>query len=125
MIYHIVPEPEFLDCFNGDVYIPPSLAACGFVHCARQASVIPVANDFFAAVTDKLLVLLIDPKMLDAEVKYEPAAPVENSGDSHLGSATEFPHIYGPVNSSAILGVTTLQNTPQGFSWPNDDPGEA
>lgn len=124
MIYHIVPEPEFLDCFNGDVYIPPSLAVSGFVHCAPQAAVIPVANDFFAAVTDKLLVLLIDPKMLDAEVRYEPAAPVGNGGASHLGSATEFPHIYGPVNSSAILGVTTLQSTTEGFSWPSDDQGE-
>lgn len=122
MIYHIVPEPEFLDCFNGDVYIPPSLAACGFVHCAAQASVIPVANDFFTGVKDKLLVLLIDPEMLDAEVKYEPAAPIDSGGASHLGSATEFPHIYGPINSGAILGVSTLQHTAEGFGWPSDDP---
>ncbi len=123
MIYHLVPEPEFLDCFNGDVYIPPSLAACGFVHCALHASVIPVANDFFAEVTDKLLVLLIDPKMLDVAVKYEPAAPIESGGVLHLGSATEFPHIYGPINSSAILGVGTLQKKADGFAWPGDDPG--
>jgi uncharacterized protein (DUF952 family) len=122
MIYHIVPEPEFLDCFNGDVYIPPSLAACGFVHCALHASVIPVANDFFAGVTDELLVLSIDPKMLDVAVKYEPAAAIENGGVSHLDSATEFPHIYGPVNSRAISCVVSLQKTKQGYRWPVDGP---
>lgn len=123
MIYHIVTEAEFLDCFNGDVYIPPSLAECGFVHCALQASVLPVANDFFAAVTEKLLVLLIDPHALDAEVKYEPATPIENGGVSHLDSAIQFPHIYGPVNSGAIVGADTLKKTAHGYHWPNDEPG--
>lgn len=124
MIYHIVPEPEFLDCFNGDVYIPPSLAECGFVHCALRESVVPVANDFFATLTDKLLLLEIDPARLDAEVKYESAAPVDDGGTSHLDSAAVFPHIYGPVNSAAIVASAVLNKTSKGYRWPSDDTEE-
>lgn len=118
MIYHVVPEPEFLDCFNGDIYIPPSLAECGFIHCALKSSVVPVANDFFTTVTDKLLVLEIDPDKLEPQVKYEPAAPAENGGVSHLESAMVFPHIYGALNSGAIVGIAPLEKSAQGYNWP-------
>lgn len=120
MIYHIVTEAELQDCFNGDVYIPPSLAECGFVHCALKSSVVPVANDFFATVTDNILLLEIDPDKLDAQVMYESAAPVSGSGVSHLDSATVFPHIYGAINSGAIVGVALLEKSAQGYSWPNE-----
>jgi uncharacterized protein (DUF952 family) len=118
MIYHIVTETEFLDCFNGDVYIPPSLAECGFIHCALKPSVLPVANDFFAAVTGNLLVLKVDPDKLEVQVKYESAAPVENTGVTHLESATVFPHIYGAINSGAIVGIALLKKSANGYSWP-------
>ena len=124
MIYHLVPEAEFLDCFNGDVYLPPSLAECGFVHCALRESVVPVANDFFATIHDKLLLLEIDPLRLDAEVKYEPAAPGDGGGSSHLDSAAVFPHIYGPLNSAAIVGGAVLIKTVGGYRWPGDDTEE-
>ena len=118
MIYHIVTEAEFLDYFNGDVYIPPSLAECGFIHCALESSVVPVANDFFATVSGNLLVLEIDPDKLEVEVKYESAAPVENAGVSHLESAPVFPHIYGPVNSGAIAGIALMDKSASGYYWP-------
>jgi len=118
MIYHIVIEAEFLDCFNGDVYIPPSLSECGFVHCALESSVVPVANDFFAMVSGNLLVLEIDPGKLDTRVKYESAAPVSGCGESHLESATVFPHIYGTINSEAIVGIALLEKSQQGYNWP-------
>lgn len=117
MIYHIVTEVEFLDCFNGDIYIPPSLAECGFVHCALKSSVVPVANDFFATVAGNLLVLEIDPDKLEVQLKYEAAAPVSGGGVSHLESATVFPHVYGAINSGAIVGIELLEKTSQGYSW--------
>lgn len=120
MIYHIVTEAEFLDCFNGDVYIPPSLAEWGFIHCALKPSVVPVANDFFAMVTENLLLLEIDPDRLEAQVKYESATPVSGGGVSHLESATVFPHIYGAINSSAIVGIAVLEKSAQGYSWPTE-----
>jgi len=118
VIYHIVTEAEFLNCFNGDVYIPPSLAECGFIHCALKPSVVPVANDFFALVTENLLLLEIDPDKLEAQLKYESAAPVSGSGVSHLKGATVFPHIYGTINSGAIVGTALLEKSANGYSWP-------
>ena len=120
LIYHIVTAAEFQDCFNGDVYIPPALAECGFIHCALKSSVVPVANDFFAAETGHLLLLEIDTDKLDAKVRNESAAPVSGSGVSHLESALEFPHVYGPVNSGAIIGIALLAKSEQGYSWPNE-----
>lgn len=118
MIYHVVTEAEFLDCFNGDVYIPPSVAECGFIHCAFARSVVPVANDFFASVTDKVLVLEIDPDKLEAEVKYESAEPVSGGGVSHLENVTVFPHVYGAITSGAIVGIALLEKSARGFSGP-------
>jgi uncharacterized protein (DUF952 family) len=118
MIYHLVTEAEFLDCFNGDIYIPPSLAECGFIHCALESSVVPVANDFFATVTGHLLVLEIDPDKLDTQVKYESAAPAASGGVSHLESASVFPHVYGPVNSGTIVGVALMEKSASGYNWP-------
>lgn len=120
MIYHVVPEPEFLDCFNGDIYVPPSLAECGFIHCALRSSVVPVANDLFTAETGHLLLLEIDTDKLESEVKYESAAPVSGSGVSHLESAVVFPHVYGPINSGAIVAIALLEKSAQGYGWPNE-----
>lgn len=120
LIYHIVTEAEFQDCFNGDVYIPPSLAECGFIHCALKSSVVPVANDFFAAEMGHLLLLEIDTDKLESEVKYESAAPVSGGGVVHLESAPVFPHVYGPINSGAIVGIALLEKSAQGYGWPNE-----
>lgn len=118
MIYHIAIEPGFRNHFDDELYTPSCLSESGFIHCALRSSVIPVANDFFAETTEKLLVLKIDPQKLESALRYEAAEPITGSGTSHLDSASEFPHIYGPVNSSAIIGIATLQKSAEGYKWP-------
>jgi uncharacterized protein (DUF952 family) len=119
MIYHIVIETHFRAQFDGLVYLPPGLHDAGFVHCAFEPSVIPVANDYYAGASSRLLLLEIDPTRLTSETRYETAAPIVGGGSSHLAGAAQFPHVYGPIDREAITGVGVLGRTPGGYAWPS------
>jgi hypothetical protein len=67
MIYHVVIESDFRAQFDDLVYSPSGLHADGFVHCAFEPSVVPVANDYFAGAPGRLLLLEIDPTLLTSE----------------------------------------------------------
>jgi uncharacterized protein (DUF952 family) len=118
MIYHIVIESDFRAQFKGPVYFPEGLHNDGFVHCAIEPSVIPVANDYYAGAAGRVLLLEIDPVRLASETRYEAAAPAPGGGSSHLASASQFPHVYGPINREAITGVGVLGRTLGGYEWP-------
>jgi uncharacterized protein len=118
MIYHIVPESDLRAQLTGLVYAPSSLHDEGFVHCAFEPSVIPVANDYFAGVPGRVLLLEIDPGRLASETRTEAAAPIAGGGSSHLAGASQFPHVYGPIDKEAITGVGVLGRTVGGYQWP-------
>jgi len=120
MIYHIVTESDLRAHVSGDVYTPASLNDFGFVHCALQTSVIAVANDYFAAAAEPVLLLEIDPERLTSEVRYEAPAPIAGGGTAHLVDAALFPHIYGPINTPAITRVGALGVAPDGYRWPGE-----
>lgn len=119
MIYHLVSESEFHACLEAHTYSPESLRQHGFVHCALEPSVIPVANDYLAEVAERVLLLEIDLEHLDADVRLEAPAPLEGAASSHLASAAEFPHVYGPINAQAISGVGVLSKDSSGYRWPD------
>jgi uncharacterized protein (DUF952 family) len=118
MIYHIVIESNFRAQLEGAVYLPSDLSDDGFVHCALEASVIPVANDYYAGASGRLLLLEIDPGRLASETRYEAAAPTAGGGSSHLASAPQFPHVYGPIDQEAITRVGVLGRTAGEYEWP-------
>jgi uncharacterized protein (DUF952 family) len=118
MIYHIVAEADFRACSDGKQYLPSGFVASGFVHCALEASVLPVANDYYAAAADTLLLLRIEPDRLTSATEYEAAAPEAGAGTSHLASSPVFPHVYGPIDFGAINGVGVLAKGDNGFAWP-------
>ena len=118
MIYHIVIESDFRALLEGPIYVPSGLPDDGFVHCALETSVVPIANDYYAGFSGPLLLLEIDPRRLISKTRYEAAAPTAGGGSSHLASASQFPHIYGPINREAITGVGVLGRTVGGYEWP-------
>ena len=118
LIYHIVPEKEFLSQTERDKYFPASFSEFGFVHCALEISVIPVANDYYSDVQDVLLLLAIDSQKLFSETKYESAMPDSGAGTEHLSSSPVFPHVYGPIDTLAIERVGILQKENNKFHWP-------
>jgi uncharacterized protein (DUF952 family) len=68
-----------------------TLAEEGFIHCLTGAQAETVANRFYGDV-DQLLLLVIDPLCVGAEIRCE----------SPAGSDEVFPHIYGPLPVSAV-----------------------
>ena len=117
-IYHIVSAADFRSGNDGQRYLPSDFGASGFVHCALEASVLPVANDYYSAVSEPLLLLRIDPDRLTSETKYEPASPSPDAGASHLSTSPVFPHVYGPIDLAAIDGVGLLTRGRHGWEWP-------
>jgi uncharacterized protein (DUF952 family) len=72
----------------------------GFIHCsATMEQVEGVLSRYYADVDDELVLLVIDPALLDAPVRLEPA------GEEF------FPHIYGPIQPSAVIDVRALPRT--------------
>jgi uncharacterized protein (DUF952 family) len=120
MIYHIVKEKEYLTQAEGDCYLPVNMNEFGFVHCALEESVIPVTNDYYLEIEDKLILLKIDPSKLKSETRYEKAVPEKGAGTQHLNSSPIFPHVYGPINNSAVVGIGVLFKGNDGYEWPKE-----
>jgi uncharacterized protein (DUF952 family) len=73
---------------------PPSLTDVGFVHLSAPDQVHMPANRLYAGRRD-LVLLICDPTMLDAPVRWEPGVPTDP--ESML-----FPHLFGPLPMRAV-----------------------
>ncbi len=120
LIYHIVRESEYRSCSDGKKYEPVNLQEVGFIHCSLESSVIPVANDYYGNVEEKILLLRIEPVKLNSQTKYETAQPEKGAGTSHISSSPIFPHVYGPIDNSAIDGIGVLNKGESGYVWPKE-----
>ncbi|WP_408899017.1 DUF952 domain-containing protein [Nocardioides sp. R1-1] len=76
-----------------------TLAEVGFIHASRADQWTEVRAQFYADVTEPLVLLRIDPALLDVPVVEEPAAP---------GATETFPHIYGRLPVTAVVQVIPL-----------------
>jgi uncharacterized protein (DUF952 family)/GNAT superfamily N-acetyltransferase len=74
-----------------------SVVAEPFLHLSDVAQVALPANRLFAGRTDMLL-LIVDPDRLDAEVRWEPGVPTDPE-------SMRFPHLYGPLPVAAVTSV--------------------
>ena len=103
IIYHLTGRAEWEVSSPGGEYRAESLAQEGFLHCSRdQVQLLAVANRLFSGRTD-LLVLDVDTALLHAAVKHE----ASRSGEI-------YPHIYGPLNTDAVVRVRLLTGNAQG-----------
>ncbi len=117
-VYHLTSQSDFLGGIAGGFYSPPRLEADGFVHCATREVVLSVARDYFAGLAEPLCLLRIDPARLGAELRYEAPVPIAGGGTAHLREAALFPHVYGPIDLTAISGVALLPREGDGYAWP-------
>lgn len=141
MILHLTPRADWDAAPADQPYRPSSLDAEGFVHATQgDALLLHVANRFYKDQPGEFIVLEIDESKLTSEVRWEPAAqpsgPVEalpaspsevlppeaqaEFGELAGGFASEpaqaqrFPHIYGPINREAIVGLRRMVRAADG-----------
>ena len=103
IIYHLAGKAEWEACASSPEYQPGSLAEEGFIHCSEdEAQMLRVANRLFNGRTD-LIVLDLNIDTLASPLVREPS----RSGDI-------YPHIYGPINTDAVVRVRSLKPADDG-----------
>ncbi len=101
MIYHIATRQDWDDSQPRGAYHTASLDKEGFIHCSTATQVLHVGNAFYRGRND-LVLLLIDESKLAHELKWEAPAGPPASG---ISDSDKFPHVFGPINFSAIASV--------------------
>ncbi len=110
-IYHIAAAADWERARRDGQYTMSTrgltLAEQGFIHAATAAQVALVANAFYQGEPD-LLLLVIDTALIGPEIRYE-----------HVpGQDLPYPHIYGPLNVSAVVEARPFAPGPDGqFSF--------
>ena len=97
-ITHITSRTEWATAQARGYYEAPSLHSEGFIHCSTLAQVAATANRFYHGQRD-LILLYIDPDLLEPELIYELAPTI----------GEHFPHLYGPLNTSAVVRVADFE----------------
>jgi uncharacterized protein (DUF952 family) len=103
-ILHITTDAGWAAAQADGQLTTPSLAEEGFIHCSAFAQLEATANRIFKGSGD-LLLLEVDVAALTAPLKWERATDV----------GAEFPHIYGPLNLDAVIGIRALPEGPDGY----------
>jgi uncharacterized protein (DUF952 family) len=116
MILHITTHQEWEKAQQVGEYTASSLRSEGFIHCSTVKQAADTANIFFRG-QNRLTLLCIDENRLTSEYKYE--VPI-GGGQHDTSDSNLFPHIYGPINISAVIKVVDFPTNENGhFSLPN------
>jgi len=112
LIYHISLASDWNQASEAGEYRVSTrdrtLDDVGFIHCSQRSQLEAVANAVYQGAGD-LVLLSIDPDRLQSEIRY----------DHVNGWMDPFPHIYGPLNTDAVVDVSPLRPGPDGrFSFP-------
>jgi uncharacterized protein (DUF952 family) len=101
-ILHITRRADWAAAQAAGQYTAPSLQSEGFIHFSTAEQVIAVANSFYAGQVD-LVLLSVDTVKLTAPLKWEP--PIGLPPPGGVTDQPLFPHLYGPLNLSAVVVV--------------------
>ena len=119
MIYHLSSPQAWREAQQRGDYRVESLESEGFIHCSTETQVLPVAQKFYQGQSG-ILLLMIDPTRLSAELKWEP--PSGGTPPPGVPVGDLFPHIYGPLNLDAVVNVYNLESNPDGtYKLPSFD----
>jgi len=114
-ILHLASIDAWLAAVKVGLYHADSLSTEGFIHCSTPSQIVAVANTFYRGQRG-LVLLVIDPSRLQAQLKWEPPAEPE---PTHAREGELFPHLYGPLNVDAVTKVIPFEPGADGlFSAP-------
>ncbi|MBQ4862298.1 cupin domain-containing protein [Pseudoalteromonas sp. MMG013] len=99
-IFIIVPTADVTSITSELNYVPASLNSEGFIHACEYHQVAEVVSRFFDNHL-ALSVLVVDVSLINSPLRYE--AP-----SITMSSPALFPHIYGALNTDAIVDVCDL-----------------
>lgn len=100
--FHLTPEAVWQAQAGGGYYRPEAFAADGFIHCTDGAeNLLKIANAFYRDDSRAQVVLVIDVGRITAEVRYEDPERI-------------FPHIYGALNTDAVVALRQTARGPDG-----------
>ncbi|MCA9832540.1 MAG: DUF952 domain-containing protein [Thermomicrobiales bacterium] len=90
--YHMALASEWEAQRGEHTYTPSAFAADGFIHCTNGLDLLEwVGNQFYTNSPDERTVLVVKTDAITSDVRYD-------DPDEH------FPHIYGPINTAAVIG---------------------
>jgi len=100
LTYHQTPRERFNP--EEPTYVPEAYAEEGFIHTTAPLGRIPeVANKHYRQDPRPYVLLTIDLDRLTASWQYDAAGE-------------DFPHIYGPLNREAVIGVRAMPRAADG-----------
>jgi uncharacterized protein (DUF952 family) len=97
-IYHIVTLTEWELQKNAQMYIHSSLAIEGFIHASTAEQLQATIQRYYAN-EESVMILKIEVAKLKNTLKYELAPSINQL----------FPHIFGALNSAAIVEVREVE----------------
>ena len=97
-IFHLISRQGFDSQSDSEFILDDANLAAGFIHCCTAEQLPGVIERYFPGDNSNLLVVELNPETLTEELKWEPATDSDGL----------FPHIYGPINRSAIVGVQSF-----------------
>lgn len=97
MLLHIVTEADWdRASMSGEPYFAEGQDVVGFMHLSRPEQVLIPANLFYKG-REGLVLVVIDEDVLGPELKWEQGVPPSGG--------MLFPHLYGPLDPAAAIGV--------------------
>ena len=100
--YHLVPRAVWDSQRHSPEYLPEAFPVDGSIHCTNGLDeLINVANPYYADDPREFVVLALEVTRISAPVRYD---------DPHQG----FPHIYGPLNTDAVVQQTSVERSGEG-----------
>ena len=97
IIYHITTQSDWKQAKQQGFYEHPSLKEEGFIHCSEDHQVAGVLERYFKGKTD-LVKLVIDTQKLKSRYVHEWSPSTLDT----------YPHIYGTINTDAVVDVVPL-----------------
>ena len=95
MLFHLTTRAAWQRAVAVGDYVTSSLEDDGFIHLSTEAQWPGVRERFYANTAD-LVLLVIDPKRLRNEIRFE------------LADGDHYPHLYGPLDIGAVIEVRAL-----------------
>ncbi|MDN3955844.1 DUF952 domain-containing protein [Sporolactobacillus laevolacticus] len=103
IILHCLKQNSWEKAKNSLYYGKEQIEADGFIHCSSIENFWRVAPNF-KNIKEQMLLLCIDTNKVESQIKW--------GDDDNCGR--EYPHIYGELNTDAIVNVVPFLRDEQG-----------